>query len=277
LRVAIFYFTGTGNTQSVAEGFAAAFRPDVEVSLHNVESLPLGPAAALLRDCDLAGFGSPVYGFAVPRPFDRFLRALPHSPGQRAFLFLTMGGAALGALHHPRRLLERNGFDVVNSSLFLAPSNVFVSGAEGGSFVYRLLWYTERQHPARLLEHCRTGARETVAAILSGQRCHVRDSLLARLASWAGRLAVFTSAWQMKLVLGTRRTCNRCGICVRSCPQGNIRLTGRRVRFGWRCAMCYRCINICPVRAVRLRWPASFFDNRAQYVCPGWQPPVHDR
>jgi len=54
-------------------------------------------------------------------------------------------------------------------------------------------------------------------------------------------------------------------------------MTERGVRFGWRCVMCFRCLNACPVHAVRLLFPSSLFDNRVQYTAPGWHPPDHDR
>ena len=285
MRVGIFYFTGTGNTEFVARELQAAFGPENPTDLFNIEmDVESGistqrhkehkeVAPALFERFDLLVFGAPVYGFAIPAPFDRFLRRLPHLPGRKAFLYLTMGGGALAALHHPLSLLRRRGFDVIRATLFQTPSNVFLSGRNDAGYVYRLLWYTETQDPARMLELCRARVREEVTAVMTGERRIPGSTFPARIASWAGRVAILSSGWQMKLVQHANRQCNRCGICIRSCPQENIRLTAKSVRFGWRCAMCYRCINICPKHAIRLRFPANIFDNRAQYICPGWKPP----
>jgi len=288
MRVGIFYFTGTGNTEFIVRELQAAFGPENPTELFNIE-LPAesgistqrhkehkGIPAALFERFDLLVFGAPVYGFAIPEPFERFLRRLPSLRGRKAFLFLTMGGGALAALHHPLSQLRRRGFDVIRATLFQMPSNVFLTGRNDAGYVYQLLWYTETQDPVRMLGLCRAHVREEVAAIVVGKRKLPSSTMLARFASRLGRVAVLSSGWQMKLVQHAGRQCNRCAICVRSCPQENIRLSTKSVRFGWRCAMCYRCINICPKHAIRLRFPANIFDNRAQYVCPGWKPPSHE-
>jgi ferredoxin len=276
MRIAVLYFTGTGNTEFVAQELSAAFGREHPTELFNIE-LGAPPTAEFLSGFDLLVFGAPVYGFAIPRPFEMFLRRLTRLPGRRAFLYLTMGGGALAALHHPIAQLRRRGLDVVRATLFQMPSNVFLTGRDDAGYIYRLLWYTETQDPARMLDLCRAHVVREAAAILRNERCIPTSTAPARFACWFGRMTVLTSGWQMRFALHARRQCNQCGICVRSCPQGNIRLSARSVRFGWRCAMCYRCINICPKQAVKLRFPANIFDNRVQYVCPGWKPPAHDR
>ena len=151
----------------------------------------------------------------------------------------------------------------------LAPSNVFIDRKEGDEYVFRVLGYTERQKPSEMLAKCRREARDATQAIIAGERRFVSASIPRRVASWLGRMMIHSSAWQMRFFYYANSACNRCGLCVRSCPMRNIRLGPKRLRFGWRCAFCYRCVNLCLVHAVRMRWPVSIFDNRAQYICPG--------
>jgi ferredoxin len=275
LRIALCYFTGTGNTEYAARALADGFGPEQQCTLFNIETQPADFESGL-AGYDLVGFGSPVYAFGIPRPVELLLRRLPKGEARRVFLFMTVPGEALGALSCPTRLLRKRGYDVVGSFHLAAPSNVFIDHKEGDDYVYRVLGYTERQNPGALLATCRAQARDAAQSILAGERRFVRTSAPRRLASWFGRIMVRSSAWQMRFFYYANSECDRCGLCVRSCPMRNIRLGPKRPRFGWRCAFCYRCVNLCPAHAVRMRWPASVFDNRAQYVCPGWRPPRHE-
>ena len=45
--------------------------------------------------------------------------------------------------------------------------------------------------------------------------------------------------------------CTKCGICVKVCPAGNIRLTDR-IEFQNHCETCYACIQNCPRNAIHL-------------------------
>jgi ferredoxin len=44
--------------------------------------------------------------------------------------------------------------------------------------------------------------------------------------------------------------CVRCGLCVKNCPQKNIRLQSGKMRFGYHCMLCMRCFYGCPERAL---------------------------
>lgn len=59
--------------------------------------------------------------------------------------------------------------------------------------------------------------------------------------------------------------CTRCGICMRVCPAGNIRLTDR-ITFGDQCKVCYACIHNCPQNAIHLPDEKSGIRFRNEHV-----------
>lgn len=46
--------------------------------------------------------------------------------------------------------------------------------------------------------------------------------------------------------------CNGCGLCSKKCPMGNIQMKDKLAIPGNQCTMCYRCISLCPQKAITL-------------------------
>ena len=46
--------------------------------------------------------------------------------------------------------------------------------------------------------------------------------------------------------------CIGCGLCSKECPMENIQMKDEKAVSGNRCTMCYRCISLCPQKAITL-------------------------
>lgn len=46
--------------------------------------------------------------------------------------------------------------------------------------------------------------------------------------------------------------CIGCGQCSKNCPMGNIKIIDHKAVAGKQCTMCYRCISLCPKKAITL-------------------------
>lgn len=47
-------------------------------------------------------------------------------------------------------------------------------------------------------------------------------------------------------------SCIGCGLCSKECPMKNIKMKENRAVPGKRCTMCYRCMSLCPQKAITL-------------------------
>ena len=50
-----------------------------------------------------------------------------------------------------------------------------------------------------------------------------------------------------------KKNCVSCGICVKNCPQGALRLEGKPVFDQSKCICCYCCQEMCPKKAIDLK------------------------
>ena len=98
------------------------------------------------------------------------------------------------------------------------------------------------QRIEQIAEQIRRGQypREGLSAV-----SHIKGLLGQRL--WFYRK---TSGYTDKLKISD--ACIGCGLCSRNCPMGNIEIRDYRAVPGKRCTMCYRCISLCPQKAITL-------------------------
>ena len=167
---------------------------------------------------------------------------------------------------------------MVDHESFEMPGNIFVqrTNADTGDIEYSMFGRGYQRNAKELMANCRSRAQAAVERWRSGQSRLLPSPFGARVTS---RLCypVFYQLFcpTFNWFLHATSDCNRCGVCAQSCPTRNIRVSSRNVRFGTACTVCYRCINICPLKAIQLRWPARGLSNEAQYRFPGWVPPRH--
>ena len=276
VRVAVCYFTGTGNTATAARELADRFGPDNPTDLHSIEMLPATLSPDFFDCCDLVGFGSPAYAYNEPPAFTRFLKELPPGNGRPAFLFMTAGQDPEACLEYPGRTLRRKGYELRATACLFMPGNVGCYWFEDGRMVFRFLSPTRRFDIGKMERERNERIDRLVSALLDGRAVFEPVTPRQRLVSWSLR-GVFhhAAAPLMKLLPVTVDGCDLCGLCVRTCPSRSIRILDGRVRFSASCTVCVRCLNICPQHAIRVRWPLSILNRPEQYLSKGWSPPRH--
>lgn len=240
----IYYFSGTGNTALVAgmiqSGLAAL---GCAAELIPVEDVLGGKRTPDMEGFDLVGFGSQVIGFTTPSVMMRFIKLLPKQNGKRAFVFRTAGGVATVNYNASRpmlRALGRRGFDVFHERLF----------AIGSNWINRF----DDAVVAGLAQATRRKTALMCEALLRGEARHLETGRFQRLKmGLVGRVtpAFFRVAGKDMAV--DQAACTQCGLCARHCPAGNITLKQGKVRFGWQCNCCLRCVYACPAKAIRFK------------------------
>jgi len=241
MKIALFCFSGTGNTRFVAEKITNLFRIGNDCSLFSLEK-HLDDASSIIASADLVGLGYPIYGSSVPDIVRDFIDRLERFD-KPAFVFCTQlmysgDGAAYGG-----RLLEKKGFRPLWQEHFNMPNNITD------------LAFLTRKKPPRygaISFRVERKAKVFVARILSGRPKKKGSNFFSLLLGLVQRVPY--EKLEENAVKDAIRIkhdkCTRCGRCVSLCPRQNLELKQGRIEVGDHCTICYRCVNHCPERAM---------------------------
>jgi len=245
-KVAVVYFSQTGNTERVARAAARGLEATgAAVDLMRLEETD----PAVLRDYDLFGLGTPVFYYKLPFNVARFIGAMRGMKGKHAFGFLTHGGHTGNSLLRMQRRLAKKGVVLVDTFKCL------------GYDTYPPFIGTDRQlgHPDE--------AELSAAAAFGGGLIERRDRIRSgetgliptfrkRKGRWH-RLSLLLTRPVVALISPRKRVdaekCTKCGVCVENCPTGNIRLAPYP-KFASKCVYCYWCERVCPEHAIVCDW-----------------------
>jgi ferredoxin len=254
----ILFFSGTGNTQFIAEYLrdhvlAAGFCPNCTITLAALE----WASADIVETYDLVCLGFPVYEGGPPANVRDFIERLPVVRGKGAFVFNTKGMVQGRANRAVVRGLARKGFRPLGCASLVLPAS------DGISMLLRKDSRTFRGYLERDFSRVR-GADELAARICAALRLLRQNrnvDELPRRTAWTvfgflstGVLRLLYRAFGASRARQLRVTyaCTRCGQCVTQCPTRNIAMGKTGISFGDRCVLCLRCVNNCPEEAVQV-------------------------
>jgi len=239
----IYYFSGTGNSYWAATELAKALN-DTAVNVVSFKD-----QAEVVCSDDVVGFVYPVYGSDCPRVYKEFLQKLKVKKDVYAWALATINKVDYGSLESIDQALVENGARLSYGMHFYMPGNCLET--------------PENITKSRLLT-----APDRIRGV-------IRD-VKAREVNFVSKNEGIPADF-IRRAFGEERTfgsltasdaCTGCGICVKLCPTGNIRLENGKAVHGNDCTICFACFHWCPVRATELHTGFPGLDDRGQYTHP---------
>ena len=196
----------------------------------------------------------PVIGWKPPWPMlDYLLFRLPWGRGRPAFVIQTSAGGPENAGAVVWLILTLRGYSVLGRA----------------SAIYPISLPTVRLGPARLCRWIDSLMPSSVALNSQAQAGH--DFTQGRNAGipflfWPSPLFLVGMLLDNKLVNIVyrnhvfRRRCSGCGLCVKYCPTGRLRIVNGYPKAGLTCALCFSCVNHCPEHAMQM-WLFTEYGN----------------
>ena len=183
-----------------------------------------------------------IHAFNAPKTVKRFVKTLP----QNMFKKVSLIGVGCNdswvndaASKEIRKILEDKSCQIVVDEIMAMPLTLIMSFPEDV-----ISAQLKKAHDVAQLI-----ASKILNGAVSEKQIPCKSSLLSKI----GKIEPFAARF-FGLELHAKKNCNQCGLCVRECPEGNIQLKDNgKIRFGFKCIMCMRCIYNCPQKAITPR------------------------
>lgn len=249
-KAVIYVFSGTGNTRLVADLYKKNLS-EYETTIYDVKMKKIGEDSLRFEfdpfpdpnEFDLIGFGHPVYGFNIPKPFDDFINLLPKlENSKKAFVFKTSGeGLYINEFSSQRLIskLEKKGFEFVSDRHYVMP--------------YNMIFRHTPEMVKREWLYAKAYAKLSCNEIQQGKIDKVRINPFLRF--WVPLVRVewiyypLSAPFSLKVNM---KKCVKCQKCVKNCPLNNISFDGKKFKFGHNCTMCTCCSFNCPTSAISI-------------------------
>ena len=229
----IFYFSGTGNSQWIAEELARRTNDEAQ----NLAPLMKDGATSVFAGMDQTiGIVFPVYAWGAPQIVERFCESITLAPGAFAYAVCTCGDEAGKAM---KRLKKCFPYQSVWS--IAMPNNYIIGYDVDSPALAQKKIQAAREKIVSIAEAVL--AKQNVYDVHEGAQAGMKTALIR---------PVFNTFARATKHFAADNGCNGCGLCARTCPIGAISMeAGKPVWVRKHCTQCMGCINRCPQRAIQ--------------------------
>lgn len=274
MKAEVYYFTGTGNSLSVAKKLSDLLRAEkidaAPVSIVSaMRRAAAEPGTAIRPDAELVGIIFPVYYIDLPNIVKAFAAQLDGLQGRFIFTVATYGGGKGCSIDSLAGLIERQEGSLSSGYGIHMPQNAFYKFWERKKKLFRR---ADKKIAAIAGEvanrnvniYPETKRRKRLKEKLHSMFIEASRKFLADLSGTPPDAPIEESIYLADMSLDADDNCNGCGICTKICPAGNIRMTAGKPEWLHRCENCRACLNFCPRQAIS----GEMFSKRYFYRHP---------
>jgi len=250
-NIALFYFSGTGNSKQAALWIVEeAKAQNINVLICSIENFEKQNFEEIAGKT-LIGFLSPTHGFNLPPVMLSFILKFNILRQSEVFILNCRAGVKIGKIYFP-------GLSGV-AQLFAAIA-LFIKG-------YKIAGLQPLDMPSNWISlHPAQGEKSSEAIY---KRCKgITERFTKKILSgkfvWQGLISLpidliispisiayyFVGRFAIAKTFIANSNCTLCGLCQKQCPVKAISLKDKRLFWSYSCESCMRCMNSCPHRAI---------------------------
>lgn len=241
MKTKIFYFTGTGNSLSVAR--------DISNELGGAElvSIPAVVDGHIETDDSDIGIVFPVYMWGIPNMVVDFVQKLKISSDQYVFAVTTCAGQPGETLVQLQKMLQKKGTDLHAGFAVRETANTI---QEDNIFI-KIAMLIERN--SKITKSGKERLSEIVE-VITNKRKHEPETSSVMLNKFGNfvygmgmsRINTMGKFW-------ADEKCSMCLNCQRICPSNNIEVVNDKPHWTQNCEFCQACIQWCPKEAIHIK------------------------
>ncbi|MBW6516342.1 MAG: EFR1 family ferrodoxin [Candidatus Cloacimonetes bacterium] len=247
-KVALYYFTGTGNTLLIVKKMAEIFSSlGVEIDTHNLVNTD---PQDISKDSTI-GLAFPVACFSTyPLVWD-FIEGMPDGQGTEIFMVDTFGSFSGVVTSQIRNLLVKKNYQPIGAKEIKMPNNI------SNKSLYE---QKNQQIISSGLQKAKYYTHDLVYGITKWKPILLFPSIFNKLNLRKRAWDILAKKWKLTV---DNIKCIRCGYCYKLCPTGNVEME-EYPEFLDKCQFCMRCISFCPTQAIRFNNRDDFYPYQAQ-------------
>lgn len=232
----ICYFSGTGNSQIVAESLGEKLNDSVfSINL----ALKSGKKQMLTSEKSWV-FVAPVYAWRMPKVMSDWMKATGFSGNKKAYFILTCGSSVGDASSFAKTLSDEIGLSYMGLMGLQMAENYLV-----------MFPVPDKKKAAELTEKALGEVTSVAEKIRSekpfaeAKKTALGKFLSQRINTTFQKFALTDKGYHCE------KTCIDCGKCERLCPLNNIKIVDKKPQWLGNCTQCMACIACCPVEAIQ--------------------------
>lgn len=247
----IFYFSGTGNSEWVAEKIAENIT-DRAVDISRITDIPDTEAENII------GFVFPVYAWGIAEPMKNFARKLKKT---EAFSF----GVCTYGENAGKTMKKFFGEYAIDSAYGIEMPNNYLLGED----------LEDSETVLRKIAVAKKEIKRICAEITERKKIYrVNEGKLAWLKSGIVNFGFNKFARSVKPFRVVADKCVGCEYCAEHCPSSAISMSEGHPVWNGKCYMCLKCINCCPYSAIEY---GNKTEGRRRYFIKNYLSPYKKR
>ena len=248
----ILYYTGTGNSEYVAQRLAKTSGLPVDCINDRIKA---GDHSPISIDGPLVVV-TPTYSWRIPRLVRDWLLATPLEGASCIYFIMNCGGNIANAGKYNKEIAQALGLEYRGTAQIVMPEN------------YVAMFQVPSEDESKRIVRAADPAIDQVAALIKEGTALVGNKvgLLGRFLSGPVNEGFYKHYIKSEAFHVDVDKCLTCGLCAELCPTNAITLddTGHPV-WGEGCTHCMACICHCPAEAIEYGQKSV---GKRCYLCP---------
>ncbi|WP_455537945.1 EFR1 family ferrodoxin [Terrisporobacter sp.] len=238
-KIAVIYFSGTGNTEFVAKNIKNKLQEyGYNCDLVNIEKNKINT-----NDYKSLIIGGPVYVDRYPEILFEYMERYLQNYSGKCMLFTTQASFkdSTAFQHCINRIPSLN---ITYCTFVTMPNNFY-------NFMFKK---SSKEEENQLMKKSYIVIEESIRSFLENKvKIYSRKKLTVKIIDKTYKVIFnYYVNFENKKITIDKDKCNKCKLCEKLCPVGSIKISDN-VSFSDGCLFCQRCINNCPNNAFLLK------------------------